>query len=162
MSLTELTAWIEAHDIVLWWVMAGSAALSIGTFLSLPWVVSRIPDDYFATKERLPISETSQHPVLRWMFRIGRNLLGVILLLLGIIMSPGPGPGLIVILAGMLLTEFPGKRRLEMWLIRRPGLLRGINWLRERRGRPPLIVWSPERKRLGGPAGSREKAPLRP
>ena len=143
MSLTELTAWIEAHDIVLWWVMAGSAALSIGTFLSLPWVVSRIPDDYFATKERLPISETSQHPVLRWMFRIGRNLLGVILLLLGIIMSPGPGPGLIVILAGMLLTEFPGKRRLELAIVRREAIRRNIDKLRARFHKAPLILETP-------------------
>src|SRR5690606_10090931 len=114
------------------------------------------------TKERLPLSETSEHPVLRWAFRLGRNLLGVILLLLGIVMSPGPGPGMIVILAGLLLTEFPGKRRLEMWIIRRPGLLKAINWFRTRRGRPPLIVWTPERKRLPSPpADTHERAPLR-
>ncbi|MGC1276410.1 MAG: PGPGW domain-containing protein [Planctomycetaceae bacterium] len=162
MSLTELIAWIKEHDVLLWWVMAGSAALTVGTILALPWVVSRIPDDYFATKERQPISETSQHPVLRWTFRVGRNLLGVILLLLGLIMLVGPGQGLIAVLAGLLLTEFPGKRRLEMWVIRRPGLLKGINWLRVRRGRPPLVVWSPEKKRLPGPQPEpRERAPLR-
>jgi hypothetical protein len=162
LSLTELNAWVKEHDVVLWWVMAASFVLTAGTILAMPFVVSRIPDDYFATKERPPLSKTSEHPALRWTFRLGRNLLGVILLLLGIVMSPGPGPGLIVILAGLLLTEFPGKRRLEMWIIRRPGLLKAINWFRSRRGRPPLVVWTPDRRRLSGPQPDpREREPLR-
>lgn len=161
MTLTELITWVKEHDVVLWWVMACSAVLTVGTLLALPWVVARIPDDYFATKERLPFGEYSQHPVLRWVFRIGRNLLGVVLLLLGLVMVVGPGQGLIAILAGLLLTEFPGKRRLEMWVIRRPGLLKGINWLRVRRGRPPLIVWTPDKKRLPAPPShARDRTPI--
>ena len=160
MSLTELLAWMKEHDALLWWVMAGSFALTVGTLLALPWIVSRIPDDYFATKERPPISEVSEHPALRWTLRILRNLFGLILVLLGLVMLVGPGQGLIAILAGLLIADFPGKRRLEMWVIRRPGLLKGINWLREHRGRPPLIVWSPEPKHLSGPSsGPREREP---
>ena len=151
MSLTELLDWVKAHDTALWWVMAVSAALTVGTLLALPWIVSRIPDDYFATKERPPLRERSEHPVLRWTFRILRNLFGLILILLGIVMLVGPGQGLIAILAGLLIADFPGKRRLEMWVIRRPGLLKGINWLRAHRGRPPLIVWSPDPPRLPSP-----------
>ena len=162
MSLTELIAWVVEHDVVIWWVMAGSAALTLGTLAALPWLVCQIPDDYFATKERLPVAEYSPHPVLHWIFRIARNLLGIILLLLGLVMLVGPGQGLMAILAGLLLTEFPGKRRLEMWMIRRPGLLKGITWLRVRRVRPPLNIWTPEKKRLPPPPRNNpDRTPIR-
>lgn len=160
--LAEWVDWIRAHDVALWWVAAGSAVLVVGTPFVLPFVVARIPEDYFATKDRLPLSETSEHPVLRWTLRIFRNLIGAILFLLGLIMLVAPGPGLVAILAGVLLADFPGKRRLEMWVIRRPGLLMGINWLRAHRGRPPLIVWSPEPKGLPAPDPiSRDQEPAR-
>jgi hypothetical protein len=142
-DLRPLLLWIKQNDDVIGWVVAGSAALTVVTLLALPWIVARIPDDYFATRKRPPIRHRSQHPVLRWTLRIAKSVLGLILVLLGLVMVLGPGQGLIAILAGLLLLEFPGKRRLEMWVIRRPGLLRGINWLRARRGRPPLTVWQP-------------------
>jgi len=161
-GLAEWVDWIRAHDVLLWWVAAGSAVLVVGTPFVLPFIVARIPEDYFATKERLPLSETSEHPALRWVLRIARNLFGAILLLLGLVMLVTPGPGLIAVLAGVLLMDFPGKRRLEMWVIRRPGLLMAINWFRMRRGRPPLMVWSPQPKGLPAPVPpSREKEATR-
>lgn len=156
-----IAEWLKAHDAAIGWVMFASFLLTVGTVLSLPFIVSRIPDDYFATKERPPLAERSEHPVLRWTWRILRNLFGVILLLLGLVMLIGPGQGLIAILGAVLLMDFPGKRRLEMWVIRRPGLLRAINWFRMRRGRPPLVVWSPEPKGLPAPERApREKEPV--
>ena len=41
-------------------------------------------------------------------------------------------------LVGLLLMNFPGKYRLERWLLRRPGVLGALNWLRGRRGLPPF------------------------
>ena len=144
-TLHALLQWVDAHQALVWWVTAVSATLTIGTLVAMPWVVSLIPDDYFATRERPPIVGRSERPVARWAARIGKNLLGVVLILFGLVMSVPlvPGQGTIVALAGLLLVEFPGKRRLELWLIRRRGVLRVINWLRHRRGRPPLIVWTP-------------------
>lgn len=158
--IKEVSAWVAGHEALLWWVAIGSASVTVGTLLALPWVVALIPNDYFATRERPKISERSQHPVLRWTLRIGKNLLGIVLVFLGLVMSLPlvPGQGLIIAIAGLLLLNFPGKRRLELWLIRQPGVLRGINWFRCRRGRPPLIVWSPEPKGL--PAPTREPAHL--
>jgi hypothetical protein len=54
---------------------------------------------------------------------------------------PGiPGPGLLVILIGITVMDFPGKRRLERWVVGRPGVLGAINRLRRRYGRPPLVL----------------------
>jgi hypothetical protein len=109
-----------------------------------PWLVSLIPDDYFATKERPPIAGRSRHPVLRWTLRIGKNVLGLTLIILGLCLTVLPGQGMMTVLGGLLLLDFPGKRRLEMWVIRCRGLLRAINWCRARRNKPPLVVWAPE------------------
>ena len=41
-------------------------------------------------------------------------------------------------LVGLMLMNFPGKYRLERWLVTRPGAMPALNWLRERRGQPPF------------------------
>ena len=138
-----LLEWMAQHDVLLWWVGIGSAAISLGSLLALPLVVARIPDDYFATRERPPIVGRSRHPVWRWLLRIAKNLAGLFLVAFGLLLVPLPGQGLLTALVGLLMMEFPGKRRLELNLVRRRGVLRAINWLRVRRSRPPLTVWTP-------------------
>ena len=51
-----------------------------------------------------------------------------------------PGQGLLTILIGLAVMQFPGKFELERWLVTRKGVLEGINWLRQRSGRLPLEV----------------------
>jgi hypothetical protein len=61
---------------------------------------------------------------------------------LGLLLSlPGiPGQGLLTVLIGLMLVDFPGKLRLERWLIGLPRVLQTVNRLRQRYGRPPLIL----------------------
>jgi hypothetical protein len=44
------------------------------------------------------------------------------------------------ILAGIMLLDFPGKRRLVQRIVSQPAVLTSINRLRKRYGRPPLVV----------------------
>lgn len=83
-----------------------------------------------------------RHPALRWTGVVLKNLLGVLLVVLGILLSlPGiPGQGILTILIGVILLDFPGKRRMERYLVSRPRVLRTINRLRARYGRPPLVL----------------------
>jgi hypothetical protein len=46
-------------------------------------------------------------------------------------------------LMGLMLTDFPGKRRLEIWLVRRPGVLATINRLRHFFSKPPMFLEDP-------------------
>ena len=59
----------------------------------------------------------------------------------GLVMSvPGiPGQGLLTVLIGLMLVDFPGRRRLERALARRRGLLAAMNRIRARFGHPPLL-----------------------
>jgi hypothetical protein len=45
---------------------------------------------------------------------------------------------LLTLLVGLLVMNFPGKYQLERWLVLRPGVLRGLNWLRRRRDHAPF------------------------
>ena len=71
-----------------------------------------------------------------------KNLLGVVLILLGIILSlPGvPGQGILTILLGLIMLDIPGKRPLEAKIIQRPAILSAINTLREKYRKPPLVM----------------------
>ena len=72
------------------------------------------------------------------MLLITKNLLGIVLLIAGLAMLLVPGQGLLTIVVGMLLIDFPGKFRVERWLVTRRQVWRSINWLRKRAGRPVL------------------------
>jgi hypothetical protein len=88
------------------------------------------------------VSPAPQHPIVRWAGLIIKNILGVLLVLLGLLLSlPGiPGQGLLTILIGVMLLNFPGKRRLERRLVSQPKVLAAINALRARFGKPALML----------------------
>jgi len=52
---------------------------------------------------------------------------------------PGvPGQGLLTVLLGIMLLDFPGRHRLEQKLLSKPSIVNTINKLRERFGKQPL------------------------
>jgi len=101
-------------------------------------VIIRLPADYFREDYVSPLAE--QHPIVRWTGVVVKNAGGALLVLLGLLLSlPGiPGQGLLTILIGVMLLDFPGKRRIERRLVSRPRVLAGINALRTRFGKAPL------------------------
>ena len=103
------------------------------------FVVVKLPATYFHPDHDREVLK-DKHPVIRWAGIIGKNLAGVILIVLGVVMSlPGiPGPGLVTILFGVMLVDFPGRRRLEHKLVSLPRVHQAINNLRKRFGRKPI------------------------
>jgi hypothetical protein len=122
----------------------GFAALFIGslvaTLIIVPWVLIKIPADYFnRNAEHAP--PFSNYPVpLRLPLIIAKNLLGLGLVAVGVAMLVLPGQGVIVILIGVFLLDFPGKQHIERWLISRGPILNFANWLRRKGGKPPLTL----------------------
>ena len=103
----------------------------------------RLPADHFIHRPD-PTSYVGwrRHRPLRIAVLILKNLLGLVVLPLGIIMSLPlvPGPGLVFVLLGLSLLDFPGKRALERALIRRPTVTRILTRMRARFGKPPFEV----------------------
>jgi Putative transmembrane protein (PGPGW) len=116
-----------------------SALMAVGSIAVTILALIRIPANYFRGPH--PPGDTRwKHPVLRWTVRVFRNVVGWFLVLLGVIMSfPGvPGQGLLTILLGLMLVEFPGKRRMEQRFVRWPRVHDSVNALRKRFGQGPL------------------------
>lgn len=134
-----------------------SLAIFIGSLAAVRWILVRMPADYFL-RDRRP---HDGHNRRWWLWLLGhllKNLGGVVLVLLGIVMLAGPGQGVLTILIGLSLLDFPGKRQLELHLVRRPKVQEGINWLRRRAGRPPLQIPPAERSEAAPqPTDSDEK-----
>src|SRR5882757_410940 len=112
--------WMSQHG----WLML---AISLGTLVvSLAGgilVIIKMPADHFVRPQ-----EHSAHPVMRVL----KNVAGVLLLILGIVMSLPlvPGPGLVFLAVGVSLTSFPGKKRFERMTLRRGWVMGAINWIR--------------------------------
>ncbi len=132
--------WVRDHPGVVWTVAGASAAVFVLSLLSLPPLVARIQDDYFNHKRRPRSRLHDEHPIVQVTLRTLKNLLGVVLMLAGVAMLVLPGQGLITLFIGFVLVDFPGKYRLEKWIVRRSLIRRPINWLRKRAGRGPLVL----------------------
>jgi len=123
---------------VLLWASGFSLLTLVVTLAAVPWVASGLPADYFSRPRRTTWRLGVEVSVVGMILVVLKNALGVILVMLGFIMLFTPGQGLLTLLAGFLLMNFPGKYHLERWLVSRPGVLRGLNWLRLRAGHPPF------------------------
>lgn len=135
-----MLSWIESNGWWLGWTAAASAVSLLLIMLVVPFVVARMPADYFCHRHREPLYEGLHHPVVGMLVAGLKNLLGSVLVIFGIVMIFTPGQGVLTILLGVMLLNFPGKYHLELWLIQRPSVLPAINWLRARFKQPPLIV----------------------
>ena len=115
----------------------------LGTFtLNLAivsFILVKLPADHFS-KSRKTRFWAGPRPWLHALKVIGKNIGGLLLVALGVVLSlPGvPGQGLLTILLGVMLLDFPGKDRMEQKLLSRPSIQKAINGLRARFGKPPL------------------------
>ncbi len=104
--------------------------------VAIPWLVVRMPHDYFVDDRRPPV----QRGLLAWVIWCLRNLLAVVLIVAGVAMLVLPGQGILTIMIGIACSTFPGKFRLQRRLVTRPGVLRALNWIRQKYQRPPLLA----------------------
>jgi hypothetical protein len=102
-------------------------------------VAVRIPADYFSSAYSMNFRSDKPFWV-RWGAIIFKNIIGVILVIVGIVMLFVPGPGILAILLGIIMMDIPGKRPFESRLIKRPMILAAINNLRAKYSKPPLIL----------------------
>ena len=102
-------------------------------------ILVKLPADHFSKGHKTKFW-SGPNPALHAAKIVGKNILGVLLVALGVVLSiPGvPGQGLLTILLGVMLLDFPGRHRLEQKLLSRPGIVNTINRLRKRFGKPPL------------------------
>lgn len=131
-------AWLSPYRGWLAVLGVASLVMLVASLVALPLLVARMPEDYFGEDTGEWVAPR-RWTVQRIALRVLKNVLGAVLLLAGIAMLVLPGQGLLAILVALSLLDFPGKRALELWILRRRPVRRAVAWLRERAGRPPLI-----------------------
>lgn len=132
--------WLNEHETLVWTLTGVSVFMFIASLVVLPIVIVRIPADYF-TRETRPRSWWDDRATwVRVLVLFVKNGIGVVLLLSGLAMLVLPGQGLLAIAAGLMLVNFPGKYRLQRWLVSKKRVHRPMNWLRKRAGKLPLSI----------------------
>ena len=107
-----------------------SIVFLIVSILCIPYLVARIPADYF-----LEPGKSMKRKSRSWyslLLLLIRNIFGSFLILAGIIMLALPGQGILTILAGLFVMNFPGKYKLERYIVSKPAVLNSLNWIRRR------------------------------
>jgi hypothetical protein len=138
--LSSLFDWFKDHDEIVGWLIGASVLMLVVSVAAVGWVIVRVPADYFAREHPGGGQWAHRHPIIRVALIAGKNLLGLVLFVAGILMLVLPGQGVLTIVVGLLLLDIPGRHRLVMWIVRRPAVLHSLNWIRERAGREPFFV----------------------
>jgi len=129
--------WIPVD--VLIGLTVASAIGFVGTLFAIPMILVRLPADYFDTRTPRHWMK-DHHPALRLLGLIAKNVIGIVFLLAGFAMLFLPGQGVLTMLIGISLMDFPKKRELEAKMVGQPTVLGVINSMRQKFGKPPLTL----------------------
>ncbi len=136
--MEEIIHGISSNETLLWALGIISIVSFIASLVFIPYLIVRMPADYFSAEKRHRTPWADQHIIIRALLITLKNCLGIILVLMGLAMLVLPGQGLLTIFIGLICLDFPGKYRLEKWLIQKKSIRRTIGWLRQRAGSKPL------------------------
>lgn len=114
-----------------------STVIFLVSLMAIPAVIKRLPTDYFINKE----PRNTKHWLLRIIISAVKNTLGLTLICAGIIMLITPGQGLLSILAGVFISDFPGKKSFEHWLVLKPSIKNSLNWIRRKQNCEEFIIY---------------------
>lgn len=146
---------LRHHAWVIWLAGAGSAVLFLAALIGMPLLLVRIRRDYFTAPRRCASPLRKQHPVMAASVTAMKNAGGAVLVLIGVVMCVTPGQGVLTVMVGLMLMDYPGKYRIEQWFITRKPVWRAVNWLRQRAHAPPLDYPSPRPDAGQGQAGGK-------
>jgi len=119
------------------WVSIGLLVVSLAI---IPFIVIKMPEDYFLERHRVRVSKKSAYPVLAQLFTGLKNVVGFIFIIIGILMLVLPGQGILTILMGLFLMNFPGKYKFERKIVSIPKVLKSLNWIRAKANKSHLMI----------------------
>ena len=118
------------------WVLGASVLMFLGSLGGVSCLIIRMPYDYFLKDD---VGGQPATRVRHYLWLLLRNVLGLTLVFSGIAMLILPGQGVIVVVLGLSLMSFPGKRKVIRWILERKSVRKTMNWLRLKAKKPPLI-----------------------
>ena len=137
-NLSTVLLWVQTNPLIVTGMLFVSLFLAGVYAIVVFMAIARMDADYFMHSKPDQDSWRYRHTGVWLVIRLIKNLVGVLLVLLGIAMLVLPGQGILTILIGISLLEFPGKQRLELAIVKRPSIRRAIDRIRQRSGTKPL------------------------
>jgi hypothetical protein len=117
-----------------------SAGITLSSLILAPIVIARLPSHYFQQRpHRPPKPKKNSKCLVNYVATILKNLLGGTLILAGAAMIPLPGQGILTMIVGLSLVDLPGKHHLLRAMGSQPKILRSLNWMRNKLGKPPFL-----------------------
>ena len=111
----------------------------LGSLIILPWLVLRMRPDYFIRHHQEVVERHRRHPVLAVIIFLLRNSIGCCLLIAGIAMLVLPGQGILTMVVGFSVMDFPGKHRIMDRVMANKKIQQALNWIRHKGGREELV-----------------------
>lgn len=134
----QLIELISNYKTYIFWLGTISMVIFLFSLLSIKWLVSMIPSNYFIDKKKSKFR--SKYPFAWLLTLIIKNILGYILIIGGIMMLVLPGQGLFTIFIGLILSNYPGKYFIEKRIVSIPTIINSINWLRRKSNKDPIKI----------------------
>jgi hypothetical protein len=131
--------WMRETEFLWWSTVIGTAVFFV-MLLVLPLLAIRLPADYLQRKSTARLEWSGLRSVARSAGIILRNALAYVMIAGAIPLLVLPGPGITLLFVGMLLADFPYKRRMVHWMLQHGTVHRLINDIRRRAQRAPLVV----------------------
>ena len=129
-----ISGWMRSH----WQLMLILSGLTmVASLASVSAIIISLPPNYFTRKKHVSMI---RNPILRVLWIVVKNVVGAFALIAGFIMLFTPGQGILTLFVGVILCDFPSKRRIERNLIARPLVLTTINRIRVKYRRPPIMI----------------------
>lgn len=120
------------------WIAGGSIAMFFGS-IAVAWVlIVRMPTDFLTRDHQVPSAFATQHPLVRLTWRVVRNLIGLVFVTTGVVMLLTPVPGILFIFVGATMVDFPRKEQVIHRLLGRRGVIKFINQIRRKAGKPEI------------------------
>jgi hypothetical protein len=107
-----------------------SVVVAVASIASVPHFVARLPRDFLV---RPDVSRSFASTIVR-------GLVGAVLVVTGVALLVLPGPGIVTLIAGLILLPIPGRHRAVCWLATRPAVRHALDRMRRRRGAPALEI----------------------
>lgn len=129
---------VEKHQVFIEWLGVVSILTFIVSLVAIPWIIARLPKDYFIRHRQDVAERHARNPVMAKIILILRNFFGMVFLVGGIFMLLLPGQGIISMVIGISLMDFPKKHKLVDFILRLPRVRKLLNWLRRKQKKPPF------------------------
>ena len=129
---------LSENSLLLEWLGLLSVLTFIGSLIAIPWIIARLPVNYFIRHRQLVAERHERHPLIAKLIFVCRNFIGIVFLIAGIVMLVLPGQGIITILIGISFMDFPKKHHLVDYLVHRKKVITFLNWIRQKEKKPPF------------------------